>query len=141
MEERVIEKLPALSEFVTDLEQLQQLLARCMELSKEMPKRDAEWARELLQQIRTELERQRREQRKALQQLITDIRELMEKISRWRRFRDARHRLSPPLSVDAHPRWRYVLTVKGGPRSTGPPCSRPIHRGLCAFLLGCPRAM
>ena len=36
----------------------------------------------MLQQIRTEVERQRREQRKALQLLITDIRELMEKCSR-----------------------------------------------------------
>ena len=66
----------------TDLEQLQQLLARCMDLSKEVTKPDAEWARELLQQLRIEFKRQRREQRKPFQQLITDIRELMEKSSR-----------------------------------------------------------
>ena len=53
-----------------------------MNLSKEVMKPDAEWAGELLHQIRTELERQRREQRKALQQLITDIRGLVEKMSR-----------------------------------------------------------
>ena len=82
VEEEVIERLPASSESGTDLEQLQQLLARCMDLSKEGTKPDPERARELLQQIRTKLERQRPEQRKALQQLITDIRELMEKISR-----------------------------------------------------------
>ena len=59
--EEVTERLPAPSEFGTDLEQLQQLVARCMDLPKEVAKPDAEWARELLQQIRTELERQRRE--------------------------------------------------------------------------------
>ena len=45
-----------------------------MDLSKEVTKPDAEWVRDLLHQIRTELERQSREQRKALQQLISDIR-------------------------------------------------------------------
>ena len=53
-----------------------------MDLSKEVTKPDAEWAREFLQQIRAELERQRREQQQALQQLIADRLELMEKSSR-----------------------------------------------------------
>ena len=82
VEEEAIERLPAPPEAGTDLEQLQQLLARCMDLSKGVTKPDAQWARELLHQIRTEFERQRREQRQVLQQLTTDIRELMEKSSR-----------------------------------------------------------
>ena len=82
IEEEAIERLPAPAELGTDLAQLQQLLARCMDLSKEMAKPDAEWARDLLEQITTEFGRQLREQRKALQQLIADIRGLMAKISR-----------------------------------------------------------
>ena len=82
IEEEVVERLPVPFGAGTDLEQLEQLLACSMDLSKEVTKPDAEWAREFLHQIRTEFERQRREQRKALQQLISDIRELMEKISR-----------------------------------------------------------
>ena len=66
VEEEVAERLPVPPGTGTDLDQLQQLLARCMGLSKEVTKPDAEWARELLHQIRIELEPQRREQRKAL---------------------------------------------------------------------------
>ena len=66
VEELVADRPPTSPESGSDLAHLQQLLTRCMELSKEVTKPDAEWARELLQQIRTELERQRREQRKAI---------------------------------------------------------------------------
>ena len=66
IEEQASERLPAPPEAGTDLEQLQQVLARCMDLSKEVTKPYVEWARALLHQIRTELERQRWEQRKAL---------------------------------------------------------------------------
>ena len=82
VEEEVIERLPAPPELGSDLARLQQVLSRCMGLSKELTKPDGEWARELLEQIRAELEHQRREQRKTLQQLIADIRELMETTSR-----------------------------------------------------------
>ena len=70
-----------------------------MEMYK-VPKPDAEGALELLQQIRTELERQRREQRNAIQQLITEIRDLLEKIA-WRSppFKPAAKKQCP-LSVE-----------------------------------------
>ena len=71
-----------------------------MDLSKETTKPDAEWARELLQQISTEPERQRREQRKALQQLTTDIRELMEKISRRKPPAEPVAKRRRPLAVE-----------------------------------------
>ena len=46
-------RLSMSTEAGSDLTQLQQLLTQCLELSKEGTKPDAEWARELLQQIRT----------------------------------------------------------------------------------------
>ena len=79
---------------------MQQLLVRCTDLSKELTKPDAEWAHELLHQIRTELERQRREQRKVIQQLITDIRELMEDISRRTPPAEPAAKRRRPLAVE-----------------------------------------
>ena len=81
-EEEVVVLPPAPPEPGTELAQLQGLLTLCSELSKEVAKLDAEWVRELLQQIRTEPGRQRREQRKVLQQLIAGIKKLTEQIAR-----------------------------------------------------------
>ena len=80
--------------------QLQQLLTQCLELSKAVTKPDAERARESLQQIRTKLEHQRRAQRKALQQLIADIRELREKIARRTPPPELAVKRQRPLSVE-----------------------------------------
>ena len=77
-EEEVIMKPPAPSGPGSELAHLQGLLTLCLDLSKDVAMPDTEWARELIQQIRTEFERQRREQRKVLQQLIAGIKELME---------------------------------------------------------------
>ena len=98
IDEGAVERLPVPPGAGTDLEQLQQLLARCMDLSKVM-KSDAEWAREL-QQIRTELEQQRREQRKVLQQLISDIRKLIEKVSRRTPPAEPAAKRRRPLAVE-----------------------------------------
>ena len=49
---------PAPPEHGDELAQLQGLLTLCTDLSKEVAKPDTEWVRELLQQLRTELERQ-----------------------------------------------------------------------------------
>ena len=110
----------------TDLEQLQQLLARCMDLSKGLTKRDAEWGCELLQQIRIELKCQRREQRKAFEQLIADIRELVENISRRTPPADpAAQRRRPPTvelcfddegEPEEHPTAVFVADTSGALR-------------------------
>ena len=81
-EEEVVVRPPPHPEPGNELPQLQGLLIVCTDLLKEAAKPDAEWARELLQQIRFEFERQRREPRKVLQQLIAAIKELMERIAR-----------------------------------------------------------
>ena len=99
----VADRPPISSEAGSDLAQLRQLLTQCLGLSKEVTKPDAEWARELLQQIRTELERQRREQRKALQQLIADIRELREKTARRTPPPEPAAKSQRPLSVEVCP--------------------------------------
>ena len=57
-----------------ELAQLQRLRTLCRNLFKEMAKPDTEWLGELLQQIRAEFERQRREQRKVVQQLNANAR-------------------------------------------------------------------
>ena len=81
-EEDVVVRPPAPPDAGTELAQLQGLLTLCTDLSKEVTKPDAEWAMELLQKIWTEFERQRREPRKVLQQLITGSKELMKQIAR-----------------------------------------------------------
>ena len=81
-EEHVVVRPPAPPEPGNELAQLQGLLTLFTDLSKGVAKLDAEWARELFQQIRTEFERQRRDQRKVLQQLIGGSKELMERIAR-----------------------------------------------------------
>ena len=53
VKELLADRPPMSTEAGSDLAQLQQLLTQCLELSKEVTKPDAEWARELLQQIRT----------------------------------------------------------------------------------------
>ena len=92
-EEEVVVKPPAPPEPGSELAQLQGLLILCLDLSKEVAMPDAERGRELIQHIRTEFERQRREQRKVLQQLIAGIKELME------RLRAAQHQRSPARSA------------------------------------------
>ena len=72
----------------------------CTDLSKEVAKPDAEWARERLQQTRTEFERQRREQRKVLQQLIVGIKELVEQIARRATPEGPAAKRVRPLSVE-----------------------------------------
>ena len=100
VEELVADRPPMSTEAGSDLAQLQQLLTQGLELSKAVTKPDAERARELLQQIRTKLEHQRREQRKALQQLIADIRELREKIARRTPPPELTVKRQRPLSVE-----------------------------------------
>ena len=73
---------PAPTEPGSELAQLQGLLTLCSDLSTEEAKPDAEWVRELIQRSRAEFERQPREQRKVLQQLMAGIKELMEQIAR-----------------------------------------------------------
>ena len=73
---------PAPPEPASELAQLQGLLSLRTDLSKKVAKPNAEWTRGLLQQIRTEFERQRREQRKLVQLLSAGIKELMERIAR-----------------------------------------------------------
>ena len=80
-EGEVFVRPPAPTEPGSELAQLQGLLALCSDLSKEVAKPDAEWVRELIQRIRAEFERQRREQRKVLQQLMAGIKELMAQIA------------------------------------------------------------
>ena len=81
-EEEVLVRPPAPTEPGSELAQLQGLLTLCSCLSKEVAKPDAEWVGELIQQIKAEFERQRREQGKVLQQLMAGIKELMEEIAR-----------------------------------------------------------
>ena len=99
IEEEVVVKPPAPPEPGNELAQLQGLLTLCTDLAKEGAKPDAEWARELLQ-IRTEFERQRREQRKVLQQLLAGIKELMEQIARRATPEEPAAKRARPLSVD-----------------------------------------
>ena len=65
-----------------------------------MAKPDAEWAKGLLQQIRTEFERQRLDQRKVLQQLIAGIKKLMDRIARRVAPEKPAAKRARPLSVD-----------------------------------------
>ena len=81
-EKEVVVRPPSPVEPSDELAQLQKLLTLYTDLSREVAKPEAGWVRELLQQIQAEFERQRREQRKVLQQLISSIRELMENIAR-----------------------------------------------------------
>ena len=97
-EEEVVVKPPAPPEPGNELAQLQGLLILCSDLSKEVAKPDAEWVRELLKRFRTEFERQRREQRKVLQQLIAGIKELMEQIAR--RAKEPAAKRARPVSVE-----------------------------------------
>ena len=101
-EEEVVMKPPEPPKPGNELEQLQGLLTLCSDLSKEVAKPDAEWVRELLQQIRTEFERQRREQRKVLQQLIAGIKELMEQIARRARPEEPAAKRARPVSVELY---------------------------------------
>ena len=115
-----------------DLEQLQQLLARCMDLSKEVMRPDAEWAHELLQQIRTKFERQRREQRKALQQLSNDIRELMERISRRMPPAEPATKRRRPLAVE------ICSDEEGEPEESPTALFVADTSGAFSFLVGVP---
>ena len=83
-EEEVVVKRPAPPQSGTELVQLQGLLTLCSDLLNDVARPDAESARELIQPIGTEFERQRREQRKVLvlQQLIAGSKELIEHIAR-----------------------------------------------------------
>ena len=72
----MVAKPPAPTEPGSELAQLQGLLILCLDLSKKVAKPDTEWVKELVQQIRTEFDPQRREQRKTLQQLIAGIKDL-----------------------------------------------------------------
>ena len=99
-EEEVIVRPPAPPEPGNELAQLQGLLILCTDLPKEVAKPDAEWARVLLQQIRTEFERQRREQQNVLQQLISGIKELMEQIARGAIPEEPAAKSARPLSVE-----------------------------------------
>ena len=65
-EEEVLVRPPAPTEPGSELAQLQGLLTLCSDLSRKVAKPDAEWVKELIRQIRTEFELQRREQRKVL---------------------------------------------------------------------------
>ena len=98
-EEEVVVRPPAPAEDGDQLAQMQRLLNLCMDLCKEVAKRDTEWVPELLWQIRAEFERQRREQRKVLQQLITGI-ELMERIARRTTSEEPAAKRVRPLSVE-----------------------------------------
>ena len=129
----------------SDFAQLQQLLTQCLELSKEVTKPDAEWARELLQQIRTELERQRREQRKAFQQFIVDILELREKIAGRTPPPEPAAKSQRPLSVpvgsdeepepETHATAVFLVDSKGALR-----LPVGVHSGATAGARSSPRA-
>ena len=99
-EKEVVVKPSAPPKPGNELAQLQGLLTLCSDLSKEVTKPDMEWVPELLQQIRTEFERQRREQRKIVQQLIAGIKELMEQIARRAVSKKPAAKLARPLSVE-----------------------------------------
>ena len=99
-EEEVVLKPPAPPEPGSELAQLQGLLTLCLDLSKEAARPDAEWARELVQQIKTEFERQRREQRKVLQQLTAGVKELMEQFARRVAPEEADAKRARPASVE-----------------------------------------
>ena len=99
-EKEVVVRPPAPLEPSDELAQLQKLLTLCTDLSKEVAKPDTEGVPEPLQRIRTEFERQRREQRKVLQQRITSIRELMENIARRAAPEELAAKRVRPLSVE-----------------------------------------
>ena len=99
-QEEVVVRPPVPPEPSDELAQLQRLLTLCTDLSKEVAKPDAEWVQKLLQQIRTEFKRQRREQRKVLQQLTASIRELMEKIAQRATPEEPAAKRMRPLSVE-----------------------------------------
>ena len=115
-----------------ELAQLQKLLALCTDLSKEVAKPDAECVRELFQQIRTKVERQRRERRKVLQQLVASIRELMEKIVRRAAPEEPAAKRMRPRSVEAFSEDGEISEV----RATAVFVAEPI--GALAFLSVCP---
>ena len=96
----MVVKPPAPPEPDSELAQLTGLLTICSDLSEDVARPGAEWARELIQQIRTEFERQRREQRKVLQQLIAVIKELMEQIARRVTPEEPAAKRARPASVE-----------------------------------------
>ena len=96
----MVVKPPAPLEPGNELAQLQGLLTVCTDLSKEVAEPDAEWARELLQQIRIEFEWQRREQRKVLQQLFAGIKELVEQTARRATPEEPAAKRARPLSAE-----------------------------------------
>ena len=85
---------------LNELAQLQGLITLCSDVSKKAAKQDADWVRELLQQIRTEFERQRREQRNVLQQLTAGTKDLMEQIVRRATPEEPVAERACPASVD-----------------------------------------
>ena len=97
--EGVVARLPVHAERRSELAQLQRLLTICLDLSREVAKPDTDWVRELVQQVRAELDRQRREQRKTLQQLITGIKELMETIAHRAASEEPSAKCARPASV------------------------------------------
>ena len=61
---------------------MQGMLTLSLDLSKDVAKPDTEWVKELLRQIRTELDARHRQQRTTLQQMIARIEDLMENVAR-----------------------------------------------------------
>ena len=102
-EEEVVVRPAAAPKPGNELAQLHGILTLCTGLPEEVANPDAEWARELLPQMRTEFERQGREQRKVLQQLIAAIKELMERMARRGTPEEPDAKRTRPLSVDICP--------------------------------------
>ena len=132
-EEEVLVRPPAPTEPGSELAQLQGLLTLCSDLSKEVAKPGAEWLGELIQQIRAEFERQRREQRKVLQQLMAGIKELMEQIAR---------RVAPEVPAASARPASMEISSNGGEGSEVRPTSLLVAdaSGALGILVGMPAA-
>ena len=99
-EAEVVARRPVHAKPGSELAQLQGLLSICLDLSREVAMPDADWVKELVQQARAEFDRNRREQRKTLQQLITDIKDLIKKVARRVSSKEPSAKRARPASVE-----------------------------------------
>ena len=130
----MVVKCPAPPDPGTELAQLQGLLTLCSDLSNEVARPDAEWVRELIQQTRTEFERQRWEQQKVLQQLLAGIKDLMEPFARRVPPDEPTAKRAPPASV--------AISSDGGEISEMRPTALLVAEasGALGILAGVPLA-
>ena len=128
----MVARPPVPTEPGSELAQLQGLLTLCLDLSKDVAQPDTEWIRELVQQIRTEFERQRGEQRKTPQQPTAGIEDLTEKIARGGASEEPTAKRTRPASAE--------ISFDGGEGSEVRPTALRVAEASAALgiLVGVP---